>query len=60
MNDICACKGKDTEINCPLKQDCFRYTSRKDRYQEWFSGIPYDKLTNECEFFMENKTKSQE
>lgn len=37
MADITKCWGTD----CPLKEQCYRYTSKADEYQTFFFEVPY-------------------
>ena len=39
--DITKCKGLD----CPIKEHCYRYTSKADEYQSWFVDNPFE-ITN--------------
>jgi hypothetical protein len=48
MYDICLCAGE----NCPLKQDCFRYTAPILGRQDFFGAPPYQH--NACEYFLPN------
>ena len=53
MSDITKCSGK----NCPLSKNCYRYTSvANDLWQSYFTEVPFNKETNDCEYFW-NKTK---
>ena len=36
MADITKCKG----VNCPHKEQCYRYTSEADEYQSYFTESP--------------------
>lgn len=44
MPDISKCNGKD----CPIKEKCFRYTSKSSMYQT-YSDFEYK---NGCDYFM--------
>ena len=44
MADITMCSGK----NCPLSQDCYRYTATKSSYQSVFVEPPFNKETKTC------------
>lgn len=49
MADICACVGGD----CPMKEDCYRYTCVKSMRQSYFMEIPF-KVTQgrfTCKYF---------
>lgn len=51
MADITMCKG----TNCPLKEDCYRYTAPINEYrQSFFSAVPYH--DDDCEHYWERKT----
>lgn len=44
------CGGKD----CPLKNDCYRFTAEILGRQDFFGSIPYNSITQSCEHFYEN------
>ena len=48
MPDISKCKGQD----CPLKETCYRFTSKASDWQSYFSETPYDATTNSCDYHM--------
>ena len=45
MADICMCKG----TNCPVKEDCYRYTAKADEYQSYFVDAPIK--DGKCEYY---------
>lgn len=47
------CKGED----CPLKNECYRYTATPDNYQSYFVDPPY--IDDECDFFYKDLKKSE-
>lgn len=49
--DISMCPGQD----CPLKQDCYRFTAEVLGRQDFFAQAPYNFNNNCCEFFMSNR-----
>lgn len=52
MADISKCEGTE----CPLKEKCYRYTAEANEYwQAYFTEIPYDIESGECEHFWERK-----
>ena len=51
MPDITLCSGK----NCPLKEECYRFTTEPDDLQSYFLTIPYDRETKECKYLMPPK-----
>jgi len=51
MPDISMCKGKD----CPLKENCYRYTATPSCYQTFFVNPPYNREKRECDYYWENK-----
>ena len=53
MPDISMCKGED----CPLKNQCYRYTATPCEYQSYFVDPPY--IEDECEFFYKDLKKSE-
>ena len=52
MADITKCEG----INCPLKENCFRFTAIESMYQSYFVDVPFK--DNECEMFWGKKSES--
>jgi hypothetical protein len=54
MPDIAMCKGD----NCPMKEDCYRYTAKPNSYQSYFTSIPFDAMYRECEHFWDNKERA--
>jgi hypothetical protein len=56
MPDITMCMGGD----CPLKQDCYRYTAKPSQYlQSYFGEIPYDTEAKECDSFLDNRIQEE-
>ena len=57
MADITKCEG----INCPLKNNCYRFTATSNEFrQSYFAEIPIK--TGKCGYFWENnqsKTKTR-
>ena len=53
MPDIAMCSGKD----CPLKDSCYRYTSKPSYLQSYFSNIPYK--DGECDEYWPIDTDNQ-
>ena len=50
MPDITMCHGE----NCPLKEKCYRYTAKPNRYfQSFFQEPPYQE--GKCVFFEDNE-----
>ena len=50
MPDITMCKG----TNCPLKEKCYRYTAKPNKYwQSWFYEAPVK--NGKCDHFWEDK-----
>lgn len=50
MEDITLCGGG----NCPLKQNCYRYTAEVFGRQDFFGSLPFDFAANECVHFLDN------
>lgn len=50
MADITMCSGN----NCPIKEDCYRYTALANPYwQSFFTTAPFNESTNQCsEFYL--------
>ena len=38
--DICMCKGSIGAIDCPYKENCYRFTAKADEYQSYFMELP--------------------
>jgi hypothetical protein len=53
--DITKCFG-DT---CPLKMQCFRFTSEALARQDFFGQLPFDDSSNTCSYFWENTSQIQ-
>ena len=51
MPDITMCSGK----NCPIREDCYRYTAKESYYQSYFMIPPYDMTIGSCEYKCEYK-----
>ncbi|MBD2201222.1 DUF2934 domain-containing protein [Calothrix sp. FACHB-1219] len=49
--DITLCPGQ----NCPIKQECYRFTAEILGRQDFFGTPPYKLTTNSCEFFITNR-----
>ncbi|OKH28272.1 hypothetical protein NIES2101_43690 [Calothrix sp. HK-06] len=45
------CSGQ----NCPIRQDCYRFTAKILGRQDFFGQVPYNFNINCCEFFMSNR-----
>jgi len=50
MADITLCGGGD----CPMKQNCYRYTAEVFGRQDFFGSPPYVSATKQCEYFFSN------
>lgn len=48
--DITLCPGE----NCPIKQNCYRFTLEVVGRQNFFTQIPYSSNTNSCKHFISN------
>lgn len=60
MNDITMCSGRRKEFICPLREKCYRFTAKADRYwQSYFTEIPYNRKKNECKYFWDNEEKKK-
>lgn len=52
MADITMCSGK----NCPLKEECYRYTAKPNEHrQSYFMNPPFDKEKQECQHLWKKK-----
>jgi hypothetical protein len=49
MPDISMCSGKKDNLKCPLRETCYRFTAKPDRYQDYFE-MPYDFEKKECAY----------
>ena len=54
MADITKCKG----LGCPVKEDCYRYTAKADKYQSYFTDSPYDKENKKCDYYWGKNSQS--
>jgi len=51
MADITMCSGAD----CPLKDNCYRYTANKNEHrQSFFMNVPYNKEDCKCDHYWDN------
>ena len=53
MPDITMCPGHAGVINCPQKDNCYRYTANPSDYQWYFQDLPMQK-DETCEHFWDN------
>lgn len=51
MPDIAMCQGDE----CPVKENCWRYTAPADRWQSYFGTPPFNE--NGCEYFWDVNEK---
>jgi len=50
MSDITKCLGQIDEINCPYKENCYRFTAKADKYgQSYFIELPLK--NNKCDHY---------
>ncbi len=54
--DITMCPGKD----CPIKNDCYRFTAEIVWRQDFFGATPYDFKANSCKHFWNNHPSKEE
>lgn len=58
MADISMCEGTE----CPLKEECYRFSAPKSMYQSYFVEVPYDKEQKKCDYYWKqdnNKIKNK-
>ena len=53
MPDIAMCYGSIGAKICPLKDQCYRHTAKRDEYQSIFAELPL-KDDDTCEYFWDN------
>ncbi len=51
MADITMCTG----VDCPRKNQCYRFTASKGVYQSYFLNVVYDKIKDSCDEYWPNK-----
>lgn len=51
LYDFTMCPGKD----CPVRQNCRRFTAKILGRQDFFAQAPYNFTTNSCEYFIRNR-----
>lgn len=51
MPDISKCVG----VDCPLRDTCYRYTSKPDKYWQSYGDFSFDKENNECKYYWKNE-----
>lgn len=49
MSDITKCNGK----NCKLKENCFRYVSKANKYQSYFGNFEELYKDGRCDYYWE-------
>ncbi|MBP7281589.1 MAG: DUF2934 domain-containing protein [Leptospiraceae bacterium] len=49
--DITFCGGG----NCPLKENCLRFTGIAFGRQDFFGNIPYDFVNSNCDYFWDDR-----
>ena len=49
--DITLCPGK----NCPIRQNCYRFTDKIPGRKNFFASVPYQVTTNSCDYFISNR-----
>lgn len=54
MADITMCKGLD----CPVKEDCYRFNAKADEYQAYFLEAPYNKEKKQCDYYWGKNAQS--
>ncbi|MEO0933465.1 MAG: DUF2934 domain-containing protein [Cyanobacteria bacterium J06641_2] len=54
-DDITLCPGE----NCPIKQNCYRFTLQVMGRQNFFTQIPYNSSTNSCKHFISNLPREE-
>ncbi len=64
MPDISMCTGYDpaTNIFCPMRQQCYRYTAKPTEYwQAYFAKAPFINKLNDitCEYYWHVESKSK-
>lgn len=52
MPDISKCANED----CPLKNTCYRYTSKPNELWQSYNNYSYNKETNECKDYWKDET----
>ena len=55
MPDISMCSGKE----CPMKQNCYRFTAKASDYQSFFMNPPI-KEDGTCDYFWDNEDYKKE
>ena len=53
MLDITMCTGEE----CPLKENCYRYTAKPSDYQSYFVESPIE--NEECKYFWRDEVRSK-
>ena len=46
------CKGSDKKGNCPLRDDCYRFTRKPDQNQQYYSKLPYEDNGGRCDSYL--------
>lgn len=51
MPDISKCEN----LECPLKEKCYRYTSEPKEHWQAYTNFKYNEDAKSCDFFWDNK-----
>lgn len=46
------CKGSDKKGDCPLRDDCYRFTREPDKNQQYYSKLPYEDNGRRCDSYL--------
>lgn len=49
MTDIAKCEGQKGLINCPYKDNCYRFTAKASDYQSYFMELPLK--DGKCDYY---------
>lgn len=55
-DDLIVCTGD----NCPLKEDCYRFTAEIYGRRDFFTTPPYEQASFSCQYFKTNYVQIQQ
>ena len=53
--DISLCRN----TNCPLRNNCYRFTAKPDEFRQSYTNFSYNPITQSCHHFMQDFTPQQ-
>ena len=60
MADITMCMGLKELVNCPLKEECYRFKASASERQSMFVEVPYNIEDKTCSYFWRTKNETKQ